>query len=138
MPTTSSSNRVPRTGPSRHTNIYPRKSTPYVELQNELLRLRTMLAHETTMSHLISAESELFPDPIDQAAAKHEQDVALSVKQLAIEKLRRIEQALTSLQTHSYGICSRCSQEIPSARLTVQPESLYCVPCLTAIEQKAS
>ena len=57
------------------------------------------------------------------------------MKILAIEKLRRIEQALTSLHARSYGICSRCSQEIPYARLRVQPDSLYCVPCLTVIEQ---
>jgi hypothetical protein len=40
----------------------------------------------------------------------------LSVKLLAIEKLRRIERALTSLHAHSYGTCSRCSQEIPYAQ----------------------
>jgi DnaK suppressor protein len=90
------------------------------------------------MSHLITTEPELFPDLIDQAAAEHENDVALSVKLLAIEKLRRIEQALTSLHEHSYGTCSRCSQEIPYARLKVQPDSLYCVPCLTVIEQEPS
>jgi DnaK suppressor protein len=87
------------------------------------------------MSPLVTTEPELFPDPVDQAAAEHELDVALSVKMLAIEKLRRIELALTSLHTHSYGICSRCDQEIPYARLKVQPDSLYCVPCLTLVEQ---
>jgi RNA polymerase-binding transcription factor DksA len=60
----------------------------------------------------------------------------LSVKMFAIEKLRRIEQALTSLHAHSYGSCSRCCQEIPYARLKVQPDSRYCVPCLTIVEQK--
>jgi RNA polymerase-binding transcription factor DksA len=90
------------------------------------------------MSHLITTEPELFPDPVDQAAAEHESDVALSVKLIAVDKLRRIEQALTSLHTHSYGICSRCAHKIPYARLKVQPDSLYCVPCLTLIEQKAA
>jgi DnaK suppressor protein len=73
-----------------------------------------------------------------QAAVEHELDVALSVKILAIEKLRRIEQALTSMHARSYGICSRCGQEIPYARLKVQPDSLYCVPCLTVVEQDAA
>jgi DnaK suppressor protein len=112
-----------------------RKNTNFADLQNELNRLRTALAHETAMSHLITIEPELFPDPIDQAASEYENDIALSVKLLTIEKLRRIERALTSLHTRSYGICSRCSQEIPYARLRVQPDSLYCVPCLTTIEQ---
>jgi len=137
MSNTNSSNHVSRFIPSKHLDISLLKGANYADLQNELQRLRTVLAHETMMSHEIMTEPEVFPDPIDQAAADHELDVALSVKMLALEKLRRIEQALTSLQTDSYGICSRCSQEIPSSRLTVQPESLYCVPCLTAIEQKA-
>jgi len=115
-----------------------RKSANYTDLQNELNRLRAALTHETTMSHLIATEPELFPDPVDQAAAEHELDVALSVKLLAVEKLRRIERALTSLQAHSYGICSRCAQEIPYARLKVQPDSLYCVPCLTLVEREAT
>jgi len=117
-----------------------RKNANYADLQNELNRLRAVLAHETMMSHLIviATEPELFPDPIDQAAFEHEIHIALSVKLLTIGKLRRIEQALTSLHTRSYGICSRCSHEIPYARLRVQPDSLYCVPCLTVIEQKSA
>jgi RNA polymerase-binding transcription factor DksA len=115
-----------------------RKSTNYADLQLELNRLRAVLTRETMMSHLIMTEPELFPDPIDQAAAEHELDVSLSVMILAIEKLRRIEQALTSLHARSYGICSSCNLEIPYARLKVQPDSLYCVPCLTLIEQQAA
>ena len=138
MPNISSSNHVPRIAPSKHPNIHMRKSANYTDLQNELNRLRAVLTHETMMSHLITTEPELFPDPVDQAAAEHELDVALSVKMLAIDKLRRIEQALTSLHAHSYGICSRCGQEIPYARLKVQPDSLYCVPCLTLVEQEVA
>ena len=138
MPNMRSSNHAPKSVPSKDPSIHMRKSANYGDLQNELNRLRTRLTHETMMSQLIATEPELYPDPIDQAASEHDLDIALSVKLLAIEKLRRIEQALTSLHTHSYGLCSRCGQEIPHARLRVQPDSLYCVPCLTVIEQKSS
>ena len=138
MPNINSSNHVPRIASPKHRNIPMRESTNYADLRNELKRLRAVLTHKTMMSHLITTEPELFPDPVDQAAVEHELDVALSVKLLAVDKLRRIEQALTSLHAHSYGMCSRCGQEIPYARLKVQPDSLYCVPCLTLIEQKAS
>jgi len=138
MPNMSSSNHVPIIIPSKRPNMPMRKSTNYADLQLELNRLRAVLTRETMMSHLIMTEPELFPDPIDQAAAEHELDVSLSVMILAIEKLRRIEQALTSLHARSYGICSSCNLEIPYARLKVQPDSLYCVPCLTLIEQQAA
>ena len=138
MPNTSSSSHVQRIASPKHPNIHRGKKQNYEDLQSELHRLRTALTHETTMAQLIAAEPELFPDPIDQAAAEHESDVALSVKLIAFDKLRRIERALTSLQTRSYGICSRCGHDIPYARLKVQPDSLYCVPCLTVIEQNAA
>jgi DnaK suppressor protein len=138
MPNTSSSNRVPRMVPLKPPQIHSRRTTNYADLQSELNRLRAVLTHETMMSHLNTTETELFSDPMDQAAAEHELDVALSVKMLAIEKLRRIEEALTSLHARSYGICSRCAQEIPYARLKVQPDSRYCVPCLTLVEEVAA
>jgi len=138
MANTNSANRAQRLVPSKRQNIYMRKSTNYADLQNELNRLRAVLTQETLVPHLITIEPELFPDPMDQAAAEHELDVALSVKLLAIEKLRRVEQALTSLHARSYGVCSCCGQEIPYARLKVQPDSRYCVPCLTLVEEKAA
>lgn len=138
MPHTSSQSRAPKMAPTKHLNIQQRTSTHFADLQRELNRLRAVLTRETMISHIFMTEPELFPDPTDQAAAEHELDVALSVKMLVIEKLRRIEQALTSLHAHSYGICSRCAQEIPEARLKVQPDSLLCVPCLTLVEQEAA
>jgi RNA polymerase-binding transcription factor DksA len=138
MPNISSSNHISENASSKRPNSHMQKSTNYTDLQLELIRLRTVLTRETVMSHLIMTEPELFPDPVDQAAAEHELDVSLSVMVLAIEKLRRIERALTSLHARSYGICSRCDREIPYARLKVQPDSLYCVPCLTLIEQEAT
>ena len=138
MSNTSASNRIPIMVLSKHLNPQMQRNTNFADLQNELNRLRAVLTRETVMSHLIMTEPELFPDPVDQAAAEHELDVSLSVMVLAIEKLRRIERALTSLHARSYGICSRCDREIPYARLKVQPDSLYCVPCLTLIEQEAA
>ena len=138
MPHTSSSNRTRKMAPSKHLNIQQRTSTYFADLQRELNRLRAVLTRETMLSHMFTTEPEPFPDPTDQAAAEHELDVALSVNILALKKLRRIEQALTSMHAHSYGICSRCAQEIPEARLQVQPDSLLCVPCLTLVEQEAA
>lgn len=113
-----------------------RRIMKYSALQTKLKKLRAVLAHKTMVSHLITTEPELFSDPTDQAAADHELDVAWSVKMRTVEKLRRIEQALTSLHEHSYGICRRCGQEIPYARLKVQPDSLNCVPCQSALERR--
>jgi DnaK suppressor protein len=41
----------------------------------------------------------------------------------------RIERALAKLADGSYGICDRCGQPIPAARLKAAPESVLCVAC---------
>jgi DnaK suppressor protein len=41
----------------------------------------------------------------------------------------RIERALAKLADGSYGICDRCGQPIPTARLEAAPESVLCVAC---------
>ncbi|MDP1770500.1 MAG: TraR/DksA C4-type zinc finger protein [Nitrospirota bacterium] len=138
MPHTSSPNRARNIALPKHLNIHLRTSTHFADRERELNRLRAVVTRETMISHIFMTEPEFFPDPTDQAAVEHELDVALSVNILALEKLRRIEQALTSIHAHSYGICSCCAQEIPEARLKVQPDSLFCVPCLTLVEQEAA
>jgi len=138
MPNTSPSNHVPKIVPSKSVRPQGPANKRYADLQSELNRLRAALMEGTITSHQLSTDAELFPDPVDRAAAEHEIGVVLSVKMFAVEKLRRIEQALTSLHTHSYGICSRCYQKIPFARLKVQPDSVYCVPCLTIVEQEGA
>lgn len=138
MPNTSSSNRIPKVVPSKNLNLRMRGKMKYSVLQSKLIKLRAVLAHETMISHLIPREPELFPDPSDQAAADHELDVARSVKMRSLDKLRQIEHVLTSMHKHSYRICRRCGLGIPYARLKVQPDTLYCVPCLTRMEQGVS
>ena len=82
-----------------------KKSANYADLKNKLYRIRRVLTQESMMLNLIPTELEFFPDPIDQAASEHLTDIA------PVGKLRRIEQALTPLHTHSYEICSRHGHE---------------------------
>jgi DnaK suppressor protein len=53
-----------------------------------------------------------------------------------IARLKRIERALQLTQTKSYGCCRRCRKGIPYARLTVQPDTRFCVSCLARMERK--
>jgi DnaK suppressor protein len=44
----------------------------------------------------------------------------------------RIERALAKLDEGSYGICDRCGEPIPLARMEAAPESVLCVACASA------
>ena len=88
----------------------------------------------------LAAESaaELYADPADQASTDLEHDVATQMKVRTFERLRHIERALQLMRTKDYGQCRHCHQDIPYERLKVQPDALFCVPCLTTVEQKAA
>ena len=45
------------------------------------------------------------------------------------QRLERLKNALQRMENGSYGICLRCSKEIPFGRLSAVPESLICIPC---------
>lgn len=50
------------------------------------------------------------------------------------EKLLQIEDALSRIDNHSYGICEDCDEEIPEKRLLINPHFLICVSCAEARE----
>ena len=47
----------------------------------------------------------------------------------ARRKLSSLRLALTKIDSSDFGICSRCKQPIPPARLMYMPESTRCVRC---------
>ena len=47
----------------------------------------------------------------------------------AEEKLINLNRVHSQYGTEQFGICLRCKQQIPIARVLFRPESLYCVNC---------
>jgi RNA polymerase-binding transcription factor DksA len=43
--------------------------------------------------------------------------------------LQEIGKAIRRLDEGSYGVCQRCNEQIPFARLEARPYSAYCVTC---------
>lgn len=106
--------------------------------QEELTRQRALLLADWNLSFAHPDERAHFADPADQASNDLERNLSYQVKRRAITKLKRIERALFLLRTKHYGYCRRCRKAIPDERLAVQPDALFCVPCLALIEQRVS
>jgi DnaK suppressor protein len=137
-----------RTGPSRRHPLVPTARRPAAssrprrplqasELWIELTRQRALLLASSNASLTSTGEPEVCSDLADQASTDLEQDLAMQVKVRTIAKLRGIERALQLMRTSDYGRCRRCRDDIPSERLKVQPDALFCVPCLTVVEREA-
>ena len=138
-----------RTGPSRRQPLVPTakrpaaSSRPRRPLQNselwiELTRQRAQLLVSSSASLTADGEPDMSSDIADQASTEFEQDLAMQVRTRTFDKLRRIERALQLMRTSGYGQCRRCHEDILYERLKVQPDALFCVPCLTVVEQEAA
>ena len=53
-------------------------------------------------------------------------------------RLQLVQQALTAVERDEYGICRRCDAPIGYKRLTVRPESTFCIGCQDEIDSKHS
>ena len=51
-----------------------------------------------------------------------------SLRQAEI-KLGNLKRALDRFDTEDFGICLKCKQSIPVARILIRPQSLLCVNC---------
>ena len=108
------------------------------DLWRELSRQRAVLLASASLSLAAESIAEPYADPSDQASTDLEHGVAMQMKARTFERLRHIERALQLLRTKDYGQCRHCHLDIPYERLKVQPDALFCVPCLTTVEQNAA
>ncbi|MCW5963718.1 MAG: TraR/DksA C4-type zinc finger protein [Bryobacterales bacterium] len=61
--------------------------------------------------------------------AMQSQQMALELERRNRQRLAQVEAALQRIDDGSYGICTRCDEEISAARLAVKPEAHQCVRC---------
>lgn len=110
----------------------------HARLKETLTRQRASLLSEWNLSLDLPDEQEPCADLSDQATSDLAKDFALRVKMRLMAKLKRIERALLLVETKYYGRCRRCHKAIPYERLAVQPDTRFCVPCLSRIENRAA
>ncbi|HHX86574.1 MAG TPA: transcriptional regulator [Firmicutes bacterium] len=67
--------------------------------------------------------------PADLGSENFERGKDLALQEQQLSHLRQIEEALARIDAGRYGICLRCGQKIPPARLKVIPEAPLCVGC---------
>lgn len=109
----------------------------YREIHSGLLQQRAELL-QMVMSKPLSDGIEIAscPDLNDQATAEMDQHFMLSLKERDRSLLKQIDEALTRLAGHLYGICEDCGEEIPLRRLQARPMTTLCVACKTLREEE--
>ena len=72
----------------------------------------------------------------DQGTATFERDLDMTFEENERVALDDVRAALSRLEAGTYGTCSRCSEEIPAARLKALPTATLCITCKEAEETR--
>ena len=65
----------------------------------------------------------------EQARERENDEVLNALESEAKVEIQQLSNAITRIEQGHYGICEVCGENIPPARLSVQPAALYCVSC---------
>ena len=110
----------------------PYKAKRGEEYMNEkqVEHFRKMLMEEVDRTlHHMQDEAANFPDPNDRATQESEFTLELRTRDRERKLIRKIDEALASLDGGEYGYCEACGIEIGIRRLEARPTATLCYDC---------
>jgi len=90
---------------------------------------------DRTMHHM-QDEAANFPDPNDRATQEEEFALELRTRDRERKLIKKIDEAVKTLETGDYGYCELCGVEIGVGRLEARPTATLCIDCKTLDEIK--
>jgi len=122
-----------RSGNNRKTTA---KKAKYPDIRRDLERQRAAILNEVGEVLTHRGDLEAFPDVSDQASAEVDQNFSMRIRERERKLLKKIDEALERMNAATYGICERCSEDIPYKRLKARPVTTLCIECKTLQEQE--
>jgi DnaK suppressor protein len=109
-----------------------------VAFKKKLLKQRKDLLTEAgqTLNIKISTEKESFPDPTDQAVAELDNNFLLRLRGREQKLLKKIDDAISRIDSGTYGVCESCGGDISIKRLEARPVTTLCIECKTRQEEE--
>lgn len=102
-------------------------------LEEELLRLEKCVeaseANERELLSEASGENAYRDHMADQGSATFEREMDMTFEENDRDALMECQEALRRFGAGTYGICTHCGAEIPTARLRAVPTASLCVRC---------
>jgi DnaK suppressor protein len=100
-----------------------------------LLQWKSELMQEVDRTvHHMQDEASNFPDPNDRATQEEEFSLELRTRDRERKLIRKIDEALKTLESEDYGYCESCGVEIGVRRLEARPTATLCIDCKTIEE----
>lgn len=84
--------------------------------------------------HHMKDEAANFPDPNDRATQESEFSLELRTRDRERKLIKKIDEALLTVESGDYGYCEACGIEIGIRRLEARPTATLCIDCKTLDE----
>jgi DnaK suppressor protein len=112
--------------------------TKLLVIKKKLIKQRQDLLTEAehTLTSKISSEKESFPDPTDQAVAELDNNFVLRLRGREQKLLKKIDDAISRIDSGVYGVCESCGEQISMKRLEARPVTTLCIECKTRQEEE--
>ena len=136
QPASRRSLRSPTKTRNHETPAAGRNGEKYADIQADLERQRAAILQEVEDILTNRKGMDNFPDVSDQASAETDQNFSLRIREREQRLLKKIDEALGRLASHTYGICESCGNEIPYKRLKARPVTTLCIECKTSQEEQ--
>jgi DnaK suppressor protein len=93
-----------------------------------------LLAGSDRTVHEMQEEAASPADILDKAAKEEEFALKLRARDRELKLIKKIEEALDSINRKEYGYCEICGAEIGIGRLEARPTATQCIDCKTVEE----
>ncbi len=129
-------------GPAgRHEPYKPKRGEEYMNepqrahFRSILLAWKRDLMEEVDRTvHHMQDEAANFPDPNDRATQESEFSLELRTRDRERKLIKKIDEAIASIDADDYGYCESCGVEIGIRRLEARPTATQCIDCKTLDE----
>ena len=123
----------------------PPKRKPMVASRSKSLRAILLAKREAVMKQIQEKLGQSLTDDQqrrlesamdsgDQALFDLEREMGISLQEMRNRERQLIEEALSSLDEGTYGLCGECDAEISEKRLGAMPFARYCIECQSRLE----
>ena len=110
-----------------------------IEKQRKVLVAKLGALHQSISGNIKDLEkSDIYfvGDSADAAADSIQEGIVSQHVERQSGEAESIRGALERIRMGAYGICQRCTSNIPLARLDALPYALFCAPCQDALEKQ--
>ena len=97
---------------------------------------RSLMEEVDRTMHHMQDEAANFPDPNDRATQEEEFALELRTRDRERKLIKKIDEAMQSIESGDYGYCELCGIEIGVGRLEARPTATLCIDCKTLDEIK--